>query len=165
VTVVDEQGEGPGRGLEGQHQVQGQLQDLNIGVDGGAAEDVAVKLPELAVAASLGALVAPEVSDAKETQRLLGLAVKAGHHASHRGGHLRADGQVAPAPVGDNQQLFAAHIFARFGPVNVGQLEDGGHIFLKPKLAIDPPPGVKDVFPDGKFFRQPVAGAFGRGVR
>ncbi len=159
LAVIEVEGEGPLRWLKGQHKLKGQLDDFKIGVDRFAAEDIGVQLPKFAVAAPLGLFVAPKVGDAKKAQRFGSLAVEAGHHAGDGGGHFGANGQLPAGMVGDDQQLFAPDILARFSPVDVGQFEDGGEVFFVAKLAVDPPPGVEDVLADGKFWRQPVAGA------
>ena len=71
----------------------------------GLAEDVHVELVELAAAALLRLFVAETLADLEPLERFGEMPLMLGDEARQRGGHLRAQRDVAPALVLEAEQL------------------------------------------------------------
>ena len=106
--------------------VDDERDELDVGLEAGFADDVAVELVVFAAAAFLGALVAVDLGDGEPLERLLEILVAGGDEAGERGGHFGAERDVAVALVLEVVELVGDFIAGLFGE-EVEGLEGGGH--------------------------------------
>ena len=105
VAVRGADDEIPGDEPEGEHRLDGQRDQLRIGGGPGLADDVHIELVELASPALLRFFVAETLADLEPLERLREMPLMLGDEAGQRGGHLRAQRDIAAALVLEAEQL------------------------------------------------------------
>ena len=141
---------------EGEHRLDRQRDQLRIGGRPGLAEDVHVELMKLAPAALLRLLVAETLADLEPLERLGEMPLVLGHEARQRGGHLRAQRDVAPALVLEAEEL-ARELAAGFFQIERGVLENRRLVFDVAAAAGHRAPGLEQIIADRAFTGNEIA--------
>ena len=128
VAVRDADHEIPGDEAEGEHRFDGQRDQFRIGGRAGFAEDVHVELVELASPALLRFFVAETLADFEPLERLREMPLVLGDEAGERGGHFRAQRDIASALVLEAEKL-RGQLAAGFFQIESGVLEDRRFVF------------------------------------
>ncbi len=152
----------------GEHFEDFGVADGRLGAGGGRADDFGADLPELAVAAALGALAAELRADVEELLEVAGLAeLVLDIGADDAGGVFGAEGEGLGLFAGGAGAIFpGVHLFgddvgffAYAAGEEFGGFEDGGADLAEAVAGEDGPGGGFDVGPEGGFGREEVAGS------
>ena len=109
----------------------GALDNVKVSLVGVASEDIHVKLPELAQATSLWALVAVHIGNREPFEWVVKLAHLCRNHAGYRWSHLGTDSKHSAAAVSKVVGLLLGDLLSAFGDIQLKRLYHRRVVFVK----------------------------------